>query len=128
MMVEINIGYVLRCAPPIPFDQEYTRDLGYHAVRYLLSDDPAHQKNAMICVVNGELQPLYFEDMIDPITKKTQIRMVDINSESYKVARSYMVRLEKSDFEDREFLEKMIKESHLSEKEFMEKFGYFSLV
>src|SRR5580693_4626102 len=24
-----NIGYELRCAPPIPFDIEYTRDLGY---------------------------------------------------------------------------------------------------
>ena len=27
-----NIGYELRCAPPIPFDIEYTRDLGYSAV------------------------------------------------------------------------------------------------
>ena len=30
-----NIGYELRCAPPIPFDIEYTRDLGYSAVDYL---------------------------------------------------------------------------------------------
>jgi 6-phosphofructokinase len=30
-----NIGYELRCAPPIPFDIEYTRDLGYGAVDYL---------------------------------------------------------------------------------------------
>ncbi|MFQ5559836.1 MAG: 6-phosphofructokinase, partial [Nitrospinota bacterium] len=68
-MVEINIGYVLRCAPPIPYDQEYTKDLGFHAVNYLLSDRPEHQKNSMICVVNGELVPLYFDDMIDPVTK-----------------------------------------------------------
>ena len=30
-----NIGYELRCAPPIPFDIEYTRDLGYSAIDYL---------------------------------------------------------------------------------------------
>ena len=30
-----NIGYELRCAPPIPFDIEYTRDLGYGAIEYL---------------------------------------------------------------------------------------------
>ena len=28
-----NIGYELRCADPIPFDMEYTRDLGYCAAR-----------------------------------------------------------------------------------------------
>jgi 6-phosphofructokinase len=27
-----NIGYELRCADPIPFDMEYTRDLGYCAL------------------------------------------------------------------------------------------------
>src|SRR5947209_6519662 len=30
-----NIGYDLRCAPPTPFDIEYTRDLGYGAIEYL---------------------------------------------------------------------------------------------
>ena len=37
-----NIGYELRCAAPVPFDVEYTRDLGYSAVDYLrraLEDD-----------------------------------------------------------------------------------------
>ena len=32
-----NIGYELRCADPIPFDMEYTRDLGYCAAKYLLA-------------------------------------------------------------------------------------------
>ena len=31
-----NIGYELRCADPIPFDMEYTRDLGYCAAKFLL--------------------------------------------------------------------------------------------
>ena len=32
-----NIGYELRCADPIPFDMEYTRDLGYCAAKYLIA-------------------------------------------------------------------------------------------
>src|SRR5215471_3855613 len=31
-----NIGYELRCADPIPFDMEYTRDLGFSAATYLI--------------------------------------------------------------------------------------------
>jgi len=123
-MVETNLGYVLRCHPPIPYDQEYTRDLGYNAVRYLLSKDPAHKKNALICVINGELRPLYFDDMIDPKTGKTQIRYVDIKSESYKIARSYMVRLEKRDMEDAEFLKQLAATAKISEKDFLDKFGW----
>ena len=36
-----NIGYELRCADPISFDLEYTRDLGYCAAKYLLSGGSA---------------------------------------------------------------------------------------
>ena len=50
-----NIGHELRCASPIPFDIEYTRDLGYAAVDYL---------------------------------------------SSYRVAREYMIRLDREDFSD----------------------------
>ena len=38
-----NIGYELRCAPPIPFDIEYTRDLGYSAVDYLKRVPPGRR-------------------------------------------------------------------------------------
>ena len=31
-----NIGYELRCADPIPYDMEYSRDLGFCAAKYLL--------------------------------------------------------------------------------------------
>ena len=37
-IVDKTIGYELRCAPPIPMDAEYARDLGYAAVRHLLED------------------------------------------------------------------------------------------
>src|SRR5579872_2386397 len=35
-LVPKNIGYEVRCADPIPFDMEYTRDLGYCAARYII--------------------------------------------------------------------------------------------
>jgi 6-phosphofructokinase 1 len=123
-LVETNIGYVLRCADPIPFDQEYTRDLGYNAVHYLLSEDPAHQGNAMIVVDNGRLCPIPFENMIDRKTKKTEIRFVNIKSESYRVASSYMVRMEKRDLQDRPLLIKMSEYAKMSENEFKERFRY----
>ena len=42
-----NIGYELRCADPIPFDMEYTRDLGYCAAKYLLEGgNAAHDLDA----------------------------------------------------------------------------------
>src|SRR4029453_3931274 len=36
-MIDKDLGYELRCADPIPFDAEYTRNLGYGAVKYLRS-------------------------------------------------------------------------------------------
>jgi hypothetical protein len=95
-----------------------------NAVHYLISDKPEYQTNAMIVVDSGKLCPMPFERMMDPKTKKTTVRYVDIESESYKVARSYMVRLEKIDLEDQELLSDMAKTAKLSEKEFKEKFGY----
>ncbi|UCE05835.1 MAG: 6-phosphofructokinase [bacterium] len=123
-IIEINIGYVLRCADPIPFDQEYTRDLGYNAMHYLLSDVPEHQENVMISVINGVLTPLPFDGMIDPETKKTEIRYVDVENERYKIARNYMVRLEKRDFDDPEFLNKMAEAAKMSKEKFLERFRY----
>ena len=35
-IVDKNIGYEMRAADPIPYDVEYTRNLGYGAVRFLV--------------------------------------------------------------------------------------------
>ncbi len=115
---------MLRCASPIPYDQEYTRDLGYNAVRYLLN--PTLKGNAMITVDNGKLTPLLFEKMINPKTKKTDVRYVDVHSDSYKVARSYMVRFDKADLQDPELLTKMAGYAKMSEKDFVKRFGYLA--
>ena len=95
-IVAKNIGYELRCADPIPFDMEYTRDLGYCAAKYLDEGGNA----VMITIQEGLFKPLLFSEMMDPKTGKTRVRMVDINSERYKIARRYMIRLRRDDFQD----------------------------
>ena len=40
-LIDKDLGYELRCADPIPFDAEYTRDLGYGAVKFLRSEESA---------------------------------------------------------------------------------------
>ena len=78
----------------------------------------------MICVANGVLKPMPLSDIINPETQKTEIRFVDIDSDNYKIARNYMVRIEKHDFEDPAFIKKMVEVSNMSEEEFMTKFEY----
>ncbi len=126
--ITVDLGYVLRCTSPIPFDQEYTRELGYHAVNYLLSNDPKHQENAIMCVFAGKLEPLYFKDMIDPKTGKTSVRRVDIHgkggNDSYKVARSYMNRLERCHLENLDMLNALAKLAKISPEDFKKKYEY----
>ena len=95
-IVAKNIGYELRCADPIPFDMEYTRDLGYCAAQFLLDGG----NGAMISIQEGKFFPMYFEDIIDPETNRTKVRMVDTESEYYQISRRYMLRLTREDFED----------------------------
>src|ERR1051326_7356383 len=92
-LVTKDIGYELRCADPIPFDMEYTRDLGYCAAQYLLDGGT----DAMVMLVDGRFKPLPFSDMLDPRTGRTRVRLVDVASEQYLIARRYMVRLRAED-------------------------------
>ncbi len=82
-MVDKDLGYELRCADPIPFDAEYTRDLGYGAVKFLCSDESARY-GAIISYEQGSMKPLRFEDMLDPITERMTTRIVNIKGEGYE--------------------------------------------
>ena len=115
-----DIGYELRCADPIPFDLEYTRILGYGAVRFLMSG----ASGAMISLQAGKIIPIYFEDLIDPRTDKTRVRCVDIHTEAYAVSREYMIRLERQDFEDHAQLKRLAATANMTLEEFREKFEY----
>jgi len=108
-IVHKNIGYELRCAAPIAFDCEYVRTLGYGAVEFLLNPASvaAQLNGALVCLVNGKLDYLDFKSLKDGATGKTRVRRVDIDAPSYKVAREYMIRLEKEDFRDGEKLRQL---------------------
>jgi 6-phosphofructokinase 1 len=95
-VVNKDIGYELRCAKPVPFDVEYTRTLGYGAVRYLLGGG----SGALIAITGGRVTPVSLSELIDPETGRVRVRMVDTSTESYHVARSYMIRLEPDDLEE----------------------------
>ena len=95
-VVNKDIGYELRCAKPLPFDVEYTRTLGYGAVRYLLGGG----SGALIAITGGRVTPVNLDELIDSATGRVRVRMVDTSTESYRVARSYMIRLEPDDLEE----------------------------
>jgi ATP-dependent phosphofructokinase / diphosphate-dependent phosphofructokinase len=122
-MVDKDLGYELRCADPIPFDVEYTRNLGYGAVKFLLSPE-AEQNGVVITFVGDKMQPRPFQEMIDPVTKKMRPRLVAIEGETYEVARRYMIRLERHDFEDAAKLEKLAATVKMTPAQFTERFGY----
>ncbi len=118
-IVDKNIGYELRAAHPIPFDVEYTRDLGYGAVRYLLKGGTG----SMIVSYEGNIRPVPFVELINYATGKVKIRKVDINTETYEVARKYMIRLEQEDFQG-ERLINLAKVAKMEPEQFKSRFEY----
>jgi 6-phosphofructokinase 1 len=119
-IVSKDIGYELRCADPIPYDMEYTRDLGFSASQFLLNGG----SGAMISIQGGRFVPLYFKDILDPKTNRTKVRMVDPSSEAYYIARRYMLRLNQADFDDPHELAKLAATAGISIEEFEKRFYY----
>jgi ATP-dependent phosphofructokinase / diphosphate-dependent phosphofructokinase len=119
-IVSKDIGYELRCTDPIPFDMEYTRDLGYCAAKYLIEGG----SGAMVTVQEGKFKPIRFEDMLDPQTGRTRVRMVDTETEYYKIARRYMLRLRRDDFADAVEIGRYAAVTNLKPEEFRAQFEY----
>jgi 6-phosphofructokinase 1 len=122
-LIDKDLGYELRCADPIPYDTEYTRDLGYGAVKFLRSEEAA-KYGAIISLVEGRLHPLPFETMINPKTGRMLPRKVDVSGESFECARRYMIRLEKRDFDDPVRLGKLADTVKMTPEQFRQRFGY----
>jgi 6-phosphofructokinase 1 len=119
-LVAKNIGYELRCADPIPFDMEYTRDLGYCAAKFLLAGGNA----AMISMQAGHFVPIPFASLMDRETGRTKLRLVDTASTRYAIARRYMIRLRRDDFEDPHELAKFAATVGIPLEEFRRQFEY----
>jgi 6-phosphofructokinase 1 len=122
-IVDKDLGYELRCADPIPFDAEYTRDLGYAAVKFLRSS-MAEKTGAIISFVGGKMDPLPFEEKLNPKTGRMQTRVVNVDAESYECARRYMIRLVPSDFENQEALAKLAATVKMAPEHFRKRFAY----
>ena len=115
-----NVGYELRCADPISFDAEYCRDLGYGAVRFLVEGG----SGAMVSVQGGRLVPIPFDDLVEPESGKTKVRLVNIRSEGFRVARAYMIRLEADDFAHAAWVDRLADAAHLTPGDFRQRFEY----
>jgi 6-phosphofructokinase 1 len=119
-IVAKNVGYELRCADPIPYDMEYTRDLGYCAAKCLLEGCNA----VTVSMQAGQFVPIPFARLLDPETGRPKVRMVDIHSARYAIARRYMIRIRRDDFEDSHELAKFAAAAGLSVKDFRTQFQY----
>jgi 6-phosphofructokinase 1 len=122
-LIDKDLGYELRCADPIPFDAEYTRDLGYGAVKFLRSEAAA-SSGAIISLVGGRMRLLLFDEMINPQTGRMRPRKVNVDGESFECARRYMIRLERADFEEPEQLARLAGAAGVSPERFRERFEY----
>jgi 6-phosphofructokinase 1 len=119
-IVAKNIGYEVRSADPIPFDLEYTRDLGYSAAKYVIEGG----SNALVSIQQGRFTPVPFDTIMDPQTGRMRIRMVDVDSDRFRIAYAYMLRLKKADLDDPEELAKLAATANTTPERFRAEFDY----
>ena len=115
-IVDKEIGYELRCAAPIAYDIDYARSLGYEAVQFLMRGETG----ALITLQDNQAKPLFFDEIKDPETGKTKVRKVNIESVHYKIARGFMMRMEKEDLDD----PGLANAYHMERDEFKERYAY----
>lgn len=117
-IVAKNIGYELRCADPIPFDMEYARDLGYCAAKYLIEGGDA----VLVSMQGGHFKAVPFGELLDLETGRARLRLVDVHSTRYAIARRYMIRIRRDDFDDPHELARLASSCGLTPGEFRVQF------
>lgn len=105
-----DVGYELRCGQPTAFDRDYTRDLGAGAVRTLLAG------TSSVLVTRGEadIVPIPFEQLMDAKTGRTKVRMVEIDTDSFRTARALQHRVTRADLADDALLAKIAAAANLT--------------
>ena len=119
-LVDKELGYELRCAAPIAYDIDYTRSLGEAAVGFLLGGG----SNATITLQQNQVVPIPSETMMDPATGRTEVRMVNIDSFTYRSAYKFMIRLKPQHAQDELFWAKLAMQTNLSTEAFKARYGY----
>jgi len=123
-IVDLRLGYELRCARPIPYDCEYVRILGCGAASYLLCEISGPEDGALVCLEDGMLTAKEFDYFKDEKTGRTKVRQVDIDSGAYTIAKQYMIRLKPEDFKDADQLKRLAEAAKMSLDEFKAEYGY----
>lgn len=77
----------------------------------------------MVSIQNGRFTPIPFTHMVDSSTGRTKVRMVDVESQSYQIARQYMIRLTEDDLKNPDLLGRYAALSGLSIEVFKERFS-----
>ncbi len=121
-MVNHMLGYELRSADPTPYDMAYCRELGHGCIRLLTAPDQDLDGGLLVTMINGNLEPIKFPALIDPATNRVRVRHVDVRSDHYRVARAYMIRLERADLDDPVMLGKLADVAHMTPNEFRERY------
>ena len=98
---------------------EYSRDLGYCASKWLLEGGSA----AVVSMQGGRFVPVPFASLVDAVTGRSRTRMVDVLSTRYAIARRYMIRLRRDDFEDAHQLARLAATAGLHLDQFRAEFG-----
>ncbi len=113
-----DVGYELRCVSPSAYDREYTRDLGVGAVRALLDG----VTGALITRREASIVSIPFEELMDPVTGRTRVRMVDIDSDSFAAALALQRRVTAADLADPKRLDAIAAAAGLSAGEARERY------
>jgi 6-phosphofructokinase 1 len=80
--------------------------------------------NATITLQQNQIVPMRFETMMNPKTGRTEVRLVNINSFTYRSARKFMIRLTPQHADDGIFLARMAAHTNLSTEGFKARYGY----
>ena len=80
----------------------------------------------MVSMQAGEFVPVPFAKLVDPETGRTKVRLVDITSARYAIARRYMIRLRRDDLADPAVAERIAKTAGLTPQAFRERFEYLT--
>ncbi len=78
----------------------------------------------MVSMQGGQFVPVPFSKLLDPETGRMRVRLVDIHTTRYRIARRYMIRLRRDDFDDPDELAKFATTAHLSLQAFRDQFEY----
>ena len=89
----LQMGYESRCAPPHAFDVMLGSQLGIGAYRALVEED----LDGHLVSVVGQLELSYvpFSELVNPLTLKTEVRMIKTGSDYHRLARFLETRTDR---------------------------------